>query len=72
MFYADRYIVEKLAKVAPIYLDGLPEQVRLELLFVAQRFCEQLRRGLARGGVVWSATLAPPGSGRCLSSTAAR
>lgn len=45
VFYADRYIVEKLAKVAPIYLDGLPEQVRLELLFVAQRFCEQLRKG---------------------------
>ena len=64
VFYADRYIVEKLAKVAPIYLDGLPEQVRLELLFVAQRFCEQLRKGSREAwrGLVRDARAAGVGS----------
>ena len=64
VFYADRYIVEKLAKVAPIYLDGLGEQLRLELLFVAQRFCEQLRKGSREGwrGLVRDARAAGVGS----------
>jgi integrase len=55
VFCADRYVAEDLAWVAATSLDGLPEQLRLELLFVAQRFSEQLRtrsreewRGLVR------------------------
>jgi integrase len=49
MFCADRYIVEELAMVAPISLTGLPEQVRLELLYVAQKFTEQLRKRSREG-----------------------
>ena len=48
---ADRRVVEEreLAMVAPISLAGLPVQVRLELLLVAQRFSEQLRKGSGEG-----------------------
>ncbi len=49
VFYAERYIVEESAKIAPVSLDGLSEQVRLELWFVAQRFSEQLRKGSREG-----------------------
>jgi integrase len=54
-FCADRYAVAQLAMVAPIRLDGLPEQVVLELLYVAQKFteierkrCREGWRGMAR------------------------
>jgi hypothetical protein len=44
-FYADRYtVLEELAMVAPVSLAGLPEQLRLELLFIAQRFTLQKRK----------------------------
>jgi integrase len=64
VFYAERYIVEEFAKVAPISLDGLPEQVRLELWFVAQRFSERLRKGSREGwrGLVRDARAAGVGS----------
>ena len=45
VFYTDRYtVLETLAMVAPISLAGLPEQLRLELLFVAQQFSLQKRK----------------------------
>lgn len=44
-FCADRYtVLEEVAMVAPISLAGLPEQLRLELLFVAQQFDLQKRK----------------------------
>ena len=44
-FYADRYtVLEEVAMVAPIPLAGLREQLRLELLFVAQQFSLQKRK----------------------------
>ena len=48
-FCADA-LVEGQVEVAPISLAGLPERVRLELLFVAQRFSVQQRR---RSRPVW-------------------
>jgi integrase len=63
---ADARVVEvrELAMVAPISLAGLPEQVRLELLLVAQRFAEQLRKGSREGwrGLVRDARAAGVGS----------
>jgi integrase len=44
-FHADRYtVLEEVAMVAPISLAGLPEQLTLELLFVAQQFTLQKRK----------------------------
>jgi hypothetical protein len=37
-------VLEELAMVAPVSLAGLPEQLRLELLFIAQRFTLQKRK----------------------------
>ena len=45
VFYADRYtVLEELAMAAPISLAGLSEQLRLELLFIAQQFSLQKRK----------------------------
>ena len=58
--------------VAPISLARLPEQLRLELLFVAQQFTLQRRKRSRGRGAAWFATPAPLASPRCLSSSAHR
>ena len=43
-FYAAPWRIEQVAQIAPISLVDLPEQLRLELLFIAQQFCRQQRK----------------------------
>ena len=65
VFTADRYtVLEEVAMVAPISLAGLPEQLRLELLFIAQQFSLQKRKSSREAwrGVVRDAQAAGVGS----------